>query len=263
MDVSNNFNRSNNQAASGLNTAGASGANFNAELDRFSRGSGESQNSQLSELLYAPLDACIMGMTLAAQNSVNFIKSHGFEGDEEDPDKMGKPIMIQFKLKRPGGAMGMLDNNTKVTIPFLTLVHIPFLRLEKVVVDFTIKLNSVRSQTVTGSRARVNMSTEGEEHGQDQDWDVSTNMVGLTSTRLDSQNGNEIKKEYSLQCVITAVQDALPVGMEKLLDILEQEIKDTSNDANAGAMTGKMMEAMQGPDLGTVEGMSTFETGGE
>jgi len=88
-------------------------------------------------------------------------------------------------------------------------------------------------------------------------------MVGLTSTRLDSQNGNEIKKEYSLQCVITAVQDALPVGMEKLLDILEQEIKDTSNDANAGAMTGKMMEAMQGPDLGTVEGMSTFETGGE
>jgi len=162
MDVSDNFNRSNNQAASGLNTAGASGANFNAELDRFSRGSGESQNSQLSELLYAPLDACIMGMTLAAQNSVNFIKSHGFEGDEEDPDKMGKPIMIQFKLKRPGGAMGMLDNNTKVTIPFLTLVHIPFLRLEKVVVDFTIKLNSVRSQTVTGSRARVNMSTEGE-----------------------------------------------------------------------------------------------------
>jgi len=257
---------SHSMAQQGLGSNRVSGEDFNSELSAFAGNprSGEMGNSQLKDMLYAPLDACIKGMTMAAQNSVEFIKRMGFEPPANEDEKMGKPIMIHFELKRPGGALGMLDNKAKVTIPFLTLVHIPFLRLEKVVVDFTIKLNSVRQQTITGSRSHVGMSVEEKtkKHTQDDDtWETTTNMVGLTSTRLDSANGNEIKKEYSLQVVITAVQDALPVGMEKLLDILEQEIKDTSNDANATAMMGKMTEAGKGPELGTIEGMSTFQTG--
>jgi len=264
---------SHSMAQQGLGSNRVSGEDFNSELSAFAGNprSGEMGNSQLKDMLYAPLDACIKGMTMAAQNSVEFIKRMGFEPPANEDEKMGKPIMIHFELKRPGGALGMLDNKAKVTIPFLTLVHIPFLRLEKVVVDFTIKLNSIREQTVTGSRSHVGMNVSEESQeitaydegllGDAPNWNKTTNMVGLTSTRLDSANGNEIKKEYSLQVVITAVQDALPVGMEKLLDILEQEIKDTSNDANATAMMGKMTEAGKGPELGTIEGMSTFQTG--
>lgn len=194
---------------------------------------------------------------------------------------MGDPRMVKFKIQKPGGTLGSVNNYATVTIPFMTMVHIPFLRLEKVVVDFTVKLTSSRTQSLTGSQGRTNVtastaeksgssfqgkysSSEQDKYddsgnvtgtetkwdplaGEEKEWNQTASFTGLTSTREDAKNGNEIKKEYSLNVVITAVQDALPVGIEKMLDILEAEIKDTSGDAFANQLTGKLLSSIQAP----------------
>jgi len=229
----------------------------------------------LASILGGPLKACIQGMQQSCQNSIKFIKDVGFA--PSGSGGLGDAVMVTFKIQKPGGTLGSLNNYATVTVPFLTLVHIPFLRLDKVVIDFSVKFLSSRTTNVAASQSRTNMTVKSGEKsgstntgdfqrvtdtssgsaggvpdwsplgGESSEWNETVSFTAITSTREDSVTGAEIRKEFSLNVIITCTQDALPVGMEKMLDIIEAEIKDTSGDAMSSQLTGKMLSSMQSP----------------
>ena len=91
------------------------------------------------------------------------------------------------------------------------MLPIPSLRIEHVIVDFNVKLNSVETATVS-DKLGVDASVQG-------GWGPVKFKVSASYQRQ-TTNGVEVKKEYSLNVNVKAVQDEMPAGLEKVLGLL-------------------------------------------
>eukprot|EP00013_Stygamoeba_regulata_P022723 CAMPEP_0177660646 /NCGR_PEP_ID=MMETSP0447-20121125/18165_1 /TAXON_ID=0 /ORGANISM="Stygamoeba regulata, Strain BSH-02190019" /LENGTH=305 /DNA_ID=CAMNT_0019165753 /DNA_START=417 /DNA_END=1334 /DNA_ORIENTATION=- len=215
---------------------------------------GELKSLDLSKLIGGPLSAAIHGLNIASNNTLKFLQTVCFEDDN-------KPRMIDFTLERPGGLVNMTPSKNVISIPFITMVPIPHLRLSKVRIEFSVKLTSVRttnigstdnatiisSQSATHTQEKTKRSTtwslsdqnqwsttkktadgddeSGKGGGPTDTLEESASLIGITTVKRENKVGATISKEYSLNIVVSAVQDELPRGIEKLLDILENEIQ--------------------------------------
>ena len=116
------------------------------------------------------------------------------------------------------------EQNLKV--PILTMLPIPFIRIDETTVDFNAKINSVEyRKTVTG--LKINASTEAKAG-----WFFgSAKLKVSTAYQRTSTQGNSVNRTYSLAVHVKAVQDEMPAGMEKILGILEDAITSTPAEA--------------------------------
>jgi hypothetical protein len=96
-------------------------------------------------------------------------------------------------------------------VPLLAMLPIPSLRIEQVVVDFNVKLNSVESSS-TSDDLGVNAEVKG-------GWGPVSFKVSASYQRKTATNV-EVKKEYALNVNVKAVQDEMPAGLEKVLGML-------------------------------------------
>ncbi|MDD3314230.1 MAG: DUF2589 domain-containing protein [Syntrophaceticus sp.] len=105
-------------------------------------------------------------------------------------------------------------------VPILTMLPIPFIRVEETTIDFNAKINSVTTSD-TASKIGVDSSTEAKAKyfGFSAKLNVSTSYQRTTNT------GSKVDRTYSMAVHVRAVQDEMPAGMEKLLGILEDAIK--------------------------------------
>jgi hypothetical protein len=181
-----------------------------------------------ANLIGGPLNAVIRAQAQAANTSVDFIKSVGFEADGTG-DNAGKPTMITFKYdkavetKATDGSVTTEVKPFSLTVPFLTMVPIPFIRIEETTVDFNAKINSVQQSTSTHS-TELNASL-----GIKGGWGpVSAELkVSVADKRSTSASSKE-ERTYSMAVHVRAVQDELPAGTSRLLNILENNIKETA-----------------------------------
>lgn len=181
-----------------------------------------------ANLIGGPLNAVIRAQALAANTSVDFIKSVGFEADDAGGENAGKPTMITFKYDKAietKAADGSVTTEVKpfnLTVPFLTMVPIPFIRVEETTVDFNAKINSVQQSTSTHSTA-LNASL-----GVKAGWGpVSAELKVSVSDKRSTSASSKEERTYSMAVHVRAVQDELPAGTARLLGILENNIKET------------------------------------
>ncbi len=76
-------------------------------------------------LIGAPLNAAIEAQAKAAMTSVDFIRAVGFKPAQDNQPL--EPANIVFKYKNGPAASDMMT----LEVPLLTIVPIPFLRIEK------------------------------------------------------------------------------------------------------------------------------------
>ncbi|MFN4329462.1 MAG: DUF2589 domain-containing protein [Limnobacter sp.] len=178
-------------------------------------------------MLGGPLSAVIKAQAQSAQTSVDFIKSVGFNPSDAQTDP-GKPTMVSFKYDKPVESKDAQGNITvtavpfKLEVPILTMLPIPFIRVEETTIDFNAKINSVTESTTSNSSDLS--ATLGVKAG----WGpVSAELKCSYSNKKSSTSGQKTERTYSLQIHVRAVQDELPAGLEKLLSILEDNIKET------------------------------------
>lgn len=172
-------------------------------------------------LIGGPLSAVVRAQTQAAMTSVDFIKAVGFTLD--DQNKPTAPVMVTFAYDRPQDAgNGVVEIKPfTLTVPFLTMLPVPFIRIEETTIDFNAKITSV-IESATAS-----------EHGLKTDLQVKAGW-GFGSAKLKvnysykrtSSASNKIERTYSMAVHVRAVQDELPAGTERLLGILENTIKE-------------------------------------
>lgn len=110
----------------------------------------------------------------------------------------------------------------KIEVPILTMLPIPFIRIDETTVDFNAKINSVESRNVeTEFGIKGDLTVK-------QRWPGGSAKLSVSASyKRKSQQGFNIEKTYSMAVHVRAVQDEMPAGMEKLLGILENAIVST------------------------------------
>jgi len=110
----------------------------------------------------------------------------------------------------------------KLEVPILTILPIPFIRIDLTTIDFNAKINSVEYRK-TDTNLKVDASLEAKAGWL---WG-SAKLKVSTSFQRTTQQGSTVDRTYSLAIHVKAVQDEMPAGMEKMLSILEGAITST------------------------------------
>lgn len=185
----------------------------------------ELSSLDFESLIGGPLNAVIKAQAQSAVTSVDFIKAVGF--DTAADGTVTGPTMVSFSYQRPveetqaDGTVTMVVKPFTLTVPFLTMLPIPFIRVEETTIDFNAKITAVRESSVTSS------------HGLDTElkakagwgWGSASLKVNYSYKRSTSSS-QKVERTYSIAVHVRAVQDELPAGTERLLSILENNIQE-------------------------------------
>jgi hypothetical protein len=201
-------------------------------------------------MLGGPLVAVINAQAQAAVSSVNFIKQVGFKRPATEEAAGGdtstqEPIYVTFKYPKelspyqpavpadPGDpaavpprparpaqpAVPAVYETQQLQVPILTMLPIPFIRIDLTTIDFNAKINSVEYRK-TDTNLKIDAELEAKAGFL---WGSAKLKVNTSFQRTTSQ-GNTVDRTYSMTVHIKAVQDEMPAGMEKVLGILEGAI---------------------------------------
>jgi Protein of unknown function (DUF2589) len=170
----------------------------------------ELNNIDFKKMIGGPLQAVVDAQVASAIATVDFINSVGFVTDDQGKKEL---VMVDFSHKRKDvDAEGKeTSKDVSIRVPLLAMLPIPSLRIEHVIIDFNVKLNSVETSTVSDKLA---ISAEVKGGWGPVSFKVSASYQRQTST------GVEVKKEYALNINVKAVQDEIPAGLEKILSML-------------------------------------------
>lgn len=178
----------------------AANADFAAELGSI----------DFAKLIGGPLNACVTAQTNASVATVNFIKEVGFTDEEEE-----KLVMVDFThfklVPDPDDATKTISQEVKLTVPLISILNIPSLRIENITIDFNVKLNSTYSRNVSDSIG-VNSKVKA-------GWGP-VKMEVSAAYRRSSSTGVKVEKEYSMNVKVVATNDEMPAGLEKVLGML-------------------------------------------
>jgi hypothetical protein len=159
-----------------------------------------------------PLTAVVDAQAAAAMTTVDFINKIGFDDD----GNVREATFSYKKLSEDG-----TEQNVSLNVPYLTIVNVPFLRVEEARIEFNAKVSSV---TKNESSSATNIGLDAEFKAK---WGWgSFKMKGSFSHQKKRSASDETKREFSLKINVLAVQDIMPQGMSRVLDILESGIRE-------------------------------------
>lgn len=174
----------------------------------------ELNNIDFRKMIGGPLQAAVDAQVASSLASVNFINEVGFKlTDPNDPNSKRELVMVDFTHTRKDvDAAGVaVVKESFIKVPLLAMLQIPSLRIDHVEIVFNVKLNSVETSSVS-DKLNVGAEFKG-------GWGPVSLKVSVAYQRQTAQ-GVEVKKEYALNVNVKAVQDEIPAGLEKILNLL-------------------------------------------
>lgn len=153
-------------------------------------------------MIGGPLQAAIDAQVASSIATINFIKSVGFDDD-------GEVKTVEFKYNKTKSD-GTTESAT-IDVPLLAMLPIPSLRIESVDINFNAKLNSVET---TETKTDLKIGAEAKAG-----WGPVSFKV-TASYQRSSTTGSKVEKEFTLSVKVRAVQDEIPAGLEKVLNLL-------------------------------------------
>ena len=197
----------------------------------------ELSSIDFESMIGGPLVAVINAQAQAAISTVNFIKEVGFKKPAEE-QKAGQdtataePIYVSFVYPKEispyvpadpeesnSTAIPAVYEDQELRVPILTMLPIPFIRVDIATVDFNAKINSVEYRK-TDTSLTIDKNVEGSAG-----WFLgSAKLKVSTAYKSNTSQGATVDRTYSMSVHVKAVQDEMPAGMEKVLGILENAI---------------------------------------
>lgn len=180
-------------------------------------------------LIGAPMTAAVEAQALAAQTSVDFIRSVGFE-NEDDSAEFGPVRQVTFTYSTRDTTTGD-DRTVTLNVPLLTILPIPFLRIDDMTIDFTSKITEEMLRT-TKRDSTVEADAELSIKYKNFLSPVKVGFKASVSTKHSSSSAtsNRYKTEHTININVRVVQDDIPAGMSRVLDILESTIQEPSSE---------------------------------
>lgn len=110
----------------------------------------------------------------------------------------------------------------KIEVPLLTILPIPFIRVEEATIDFNAKINSIETQSESSDLA-IGGNLEVKQR-----WPGGSAKLNVScSFKKSTASGSNVERTYSMHIFVKASQDEMPAGMEKLLGVLEGAMRST------------------------------------
>ncbi len=174
-------------------------------------------------LIGAPMTAAVEAQALAAQTSMDFIRSIGFETVGDDT-QFGPVRTVTFEYQYKDTTDGT-EKSATLNVPLLTIVPIPYLRIDDMTIDFTSKITEEmirETKRDTSVQADTELSVNYSHF-------LSPVKVGFKATvsvkhSSSAATSNRYKTEHTININVRAVQDDIPGGMGRVLDLLESSI---------------------------------------
>lgn len=190
-------------------------ANYGEEISTISLGS----------IIGGTLNAMVEAQSQAANTTVQYIDSVGFE--TKDGIKTPRYVNLEYsKDNIQSGEQQRERVTTKMSVPVLSMVPIPYIRINDATIDFNVKINSVEESKKSDENTWGG-STEA--HADYNGWRFKSGIKlnASISNQKKSMSSDSVKRDYSLNVHVHAVQDDMPAGVERLLNFLENSASMT------------------------------------
>ena len=173
----------------------------------------------MRELIAAPLIAAAEAQQELAATAWNFYQKIAFDED-------GKTArVLEFDIKRPiqqDGKMTTMSQSVKA--PFIGLVPIPSLLIDRVDVDFQMEVTDT-------SNVKSTTNAEVEAKASAKHWFINAEISGkVTTARENTRMTNQTAKN---QIHVSASQQPQTEGLSKLMDIMASCIEPITNESNS------------------------------
>jgi hypothetical protein len=176
-------------------------------------------------IIGGPLIAVVEAQAQAALSTVNYIKSVGFDAD-------GKVVNVSFRYPkevspyRPGNEgqapTPAVYQQMELQVPILTMLPIPYIRIEEMSLDFNVKINSMETYNVS-DQLDIGGALEFQ-----QGWGSGSVKLNVSASyKRTTSAGTSVERTYDMAVHVRAVQDEPPGGLETILGILEQAVVST------------------------------------
>lgn len=142
-------------------------------------------------IIGGPLAACVRAQAEAAQTTIDFIRGFTMTNSELDPEGV-EPITVTFTFIMNG-------EKTRMTVPLMTIVPIPYMHIDYVNLNFTADITACDD-----GKMEAKYATEGYTRTEDDEQSVS----------VESKMGINVRASTS----------SMPSGMEKMLEFFTNNL---------------------------------------
>lgn len=142
-------------------------------------------------IIGGPLAACVRAQAEAAQTTIDFIRGFTMTNSELDPEGV-EPITVTFTFIMNG-------EKTRMTVPLMTIVPIPYMRIDYIDLNFTADITACDDGKIEAKYA-----TEGYTRTEDDEQSVS----------VESKMGINVRASTS----------SMPSGMAKMLEFFTNNL---------------------------------------
>lgn len=172
----------------------------------------------MRELIAAPLIAAAEAQQELAATAWNFYKQIAFDDD-------GKTArVLEFDIKRPiqqDGVMTTMPQSVKA--PFIGLVPIPSLLIDRVDVDFQMEVTDT-------SNVKSTTNAEVEAKASAKHWFINAEISGKVTTARENTRMTNQTAKYQIH--VTASQQPQTEGLSKLMDIMASCIEPINTESS-------------------------------
>lgn len=176
----------------------------------------------MRDLIGAPLFAAAEAQEKLASVAWDFYQKIAYDGEGDNK----KTRILDFTIERPvekNGELKMVPQ--KVQAPFIGLVPIPSLLIDRIDIDFQMEVTDTNiEKTSTSAEASTNISAKW--------FAVKADISGkVSSSRENTRSTNQTAK---YQVHVTASQQQQTEGLSKLMDIMASCIEPIPADDGGG-----------------------------
>ncbi len=142
---------------------------------------------------------------------------------DDSSENKGSGAEFKLKVVNAGETAPALFQKMKIEVPILTMMPIPFIKIDNTDIEFNVKINSVSnsaSKDISNSDVKSSSTFGYKGWG----FKANTTLNASISNQKSTTNSEKVQKDYSLNIKVHAVQDDIPAGMSRILDILEENI---------------------------------------
>lgn len=172
----------------------------------------------MRELIAAPLIAAAEAQQELAATAWNFYKQIAFDDD-------GKTArVLEFDIKRPiqqDGKMTTMSQSVKA--PFIGLVPIPSLLIDRVDVDFQMEVTDT-------SNVKSTTNAEVEAKASAKHWFINAEISGKVTTARENTRMTNQTAKYQIH--VSASQQPQTEGLSKLMDIMASCIEPINTESS-------------------------------
>ncbi len=122
----------------------------------------------------------------------------------------------------PVDAVPAVYQTMQFSVPILTMLPIPFIKVDIITIDFNAKITSMETQSQSSD-----LSIGGNLEVKQRWPSGSAKLNVAVAYKKSTSSGSSVERTYSMSIHVQASQDEMPAGMEKLLGILEGAMKST------------------------------------